>query len=115
MLHEPIPNFYNLSSGHSQSHPFGQPCRQHFIRQHSQMLRVVPEFHHIELPIGAPHKMSLRPPPHPSPVLYGFHQNSFFSASLRRPSAQAEPSETGSLVRLTTKSVILPRILAIFL
>src|SRR5258708_1137516 len=74
MIHQPVAHFHNFGSRHRQPGPLRQTRRQHLIRQHPQMLRIIPKLHHVELPIGAAHQMPLRPSPHPSHVLDCFHQ-----------------------------------------
>jgi hypothetical protein len=75
MFNQPLIDFHYFSHWHGQSNSFCQPRRQHLIRQHPQMLRIIPKLHDIKIPIGAAHQMSLRPTPHPPNVLNRFHQS----------------------------------------
>ena len=45
VLHQPITHFHDFRSRDRQPRPLGQPRRQHFIRQHPQVLRIIPELH----------------------------------------------------------------------
>ena len=68
-------DFDNLSHRHRQPDALSQARGQQFIGQHAQMLRIILEFHHVEVAVIGAHQMRLRSSAHSSNMLDRFHRH----------------------------------------
>ncbi len=71
VLDEPVTYFNRFYTWHWQAKCQTEPGSQHFVRKHSDVLRVVLEFGHVGRAIGCPQQMGLRSAPKSAQVLDG--------------------------------------------
>ena len=60
---------------HRQPDQRSQPCRQQFVGQNTQMLGIVPEFHHPGIVVLAQHQVALRAASHSADMLHDLNRH----------------------------------------